>query len=305
VKGATGPTPGASRHFPGYDVLARADHWDPVTRAVVLRRAAVTDGPTRFFTAEESPTAGALLDRLLAQDDEPRVPVLALVDQRLAAGETDGWRYDYMPEDGDAWRPSLALLDDDAATAHRTRFADLARDDQLDLLEPIREAERWHELPAKRVWSLWMRYACAAFYSHPWAWNEIGFGGPAYPTGYKHLGIDGREPWEVQEHDAQDPERWAQRVDAARARHHGGRGGGCGWACASATSRRGCCPTTAPARTTACGATCAATTTPTRWTSPSWGAAPAAASSPNGWPGRGGRWWPSTPGRSGTPTRTG
>ena len=37
--------------------------------------------------------------------------------------------------------------------------------------------------PAGRVFALWMRYACAAFYSHPWAWNEIGFGGPAYPQG--------------------------------------------------------------------------------------------------------------------------
>ena len=26
------------------------------------------------------------------------------------------------------------------------------------------------------------------FYSHPWAWNEIGFGGPAYPQGYMRLG---------------------------------------------------------------------------------------------------------------------
>ena len=51
--------------------------------------------------------------------------------------------------------------------------------------------------PADRVFALWMRYACDAFYSHPWAWNEIGFGGPAYPRGYKNLGIDRREPWEV------------------------------------------------------------------------------------------------------------
>ena len=36
------------------------------------------------------------------------------------------------------------------------------------------------------------RCACAAilaaFYSHPWAWNEIGYGGPAYPEGYMRLG---------------------------------------------------------------------------------------------------------------------
>ena len=32
-----------------------------------------------------------------------------------------------------------------------------------------------------------MRSVLAAFYSHPWAWNEIGFGGPAYPRGYMRL----------------------------------------------------------------------------------------------------------------------
>jgi hypothetical protein len=218
-------TPGASEHFPGYDVLSRVGQWDAATTEVVLRRAAMADGPTRFFTAEEAATAAALLDRLLAQDDEPRIPLLALVDERLAEHWTDGWRYEDLPEDGEAWRRSLHLLDKDAEAAHGGRFSALGRDDQLEVLESVREADRWHELPAARVWSLWMRYACTAFYSHPWAWNEIGFGGPAYPTGYKHLGVDGREPWEVREHDAHDPEPWAQRVDAARARHRGGRGG--------------------------------------------------------------------------------
>ena len=36
----------------------------------------------------------------------------------------------------------------------------------------------------------------SAFYSHPWAWNEIGFGGPAYPRGYARLGAGQRESWE-------------------------------------------------------------------------------------------------------------
>jgi hypothetical protein len=66
-------------------------------------------------------------------------------------------------------------------------------------------AKAWHGLPAGRVWSLWTRYACTAFYAHPWAWNEIGFGGPAYPRGYKNAGIGRREPWEVADHADSDP----------------------------------------------------------------------------------------------------
>ena len=41
-----------------------------------------------------------------------------------------------------------------------------------------------------------MRAVLSAFYSHPWAWNEIGFGGPAYPRGYARLGVGQRESWE-------------------------------------------------------------------------------------------------------------
>jgi len=50
-----------------------------------------------------------------------------------------------------------------------------------------------------RLWSLWIRYACTAFYSHPFAWDEIGFTRPAYPRGYKNLGVDRLEPFEVRD----------------------------------------------------------------------------------------------------------
>ena len=214
----TGTTPGGHDRFPGFDVLGQAPGWDAVTQGVVLRRLGPPP-PLRFFTVDEEAACRPLLDRLLAQDDEPRVPVFELVDARLAEDETDGYRYEDMPHDGAAWKASLRALDDDARAVHGRPFADLGGADQRALLEGVRTGDRWHDLPAPRLWSLWMRYACAAFYSHPWAWNEIGFGGPAYPRGYKALGLDRRENWERQEVDARDPVRWADRVEAARARH--------------------------------------------------------------------------------------
>ena len=56
---------------------------------------------------------------------------------------------------------------------------ELARID--DELRRAYDGDCWHGRPAKHVWSLWTRYACTAFYSHPSAWTEIGFPGPAYP----------------------------------------------------------------------------------------------------------------------------
>ena len=77
-------------------------------------------------------------------------------------------------------------------------------------MEAVRTGKEWHDLPAARVWSLWTRYALAAFYAHPWAWNEIGFGGPAYPRGYGAFGspdLGEEESWETKETIHIDPVR--------------------------------------------------------------------------------------------------
>jgi hypothetical protein len=215
---STGTTPQHQGRFQGFDVLAQAESWDDATAQVVLGRLTPRAG-TAFFTDVEAGIAAGLLDLLLAQDCEPRIQVLALVDARLAAGETDGWHYDDMPEDGDAWRRTLSFLDDDALAAHDRGFAALTDQQQAPLVQAVYDADRWHGLPAAQVWSLWTRYACTAFYSHPWAWNEIGFGGPAYPRGYKNLRVDGREPWEVADPDADDPVPFATRVEDEHVNH--------------------------------------------------------------------------------------
>ncbi|MHB1988111.1 MAG: gluconate 2-dehydrogenase subunit 3 family protein [Acidimicrobiales bacterium] len=213
-----GQTPGGEGRFRGYDVLAQDKYWDPATTEVVRDRLAVRAGLS-FFTAGEAETAGALFDLLLAQHSEPRVPVLQLVDRRLSEKETDGWRYEELPEDSEAWRGSLAYLEEDSQEKFGARFHQCSRDQRGNLLQAVADADRWHDWPAQHVWSLWTRYVCSAFYSHPWAWNEVGFGGPAYPRGYKVLHRGWREPWEVPESDADDPVGWAERVEAAKRSH--------------------------------------------------------------------------------------
>jgi hypothetical protein len=217
IRRGTGATPGGQGRYDGFDVLAEQRTWDPITAGVVLRRLGPPE-PLRFFSPYEEPIAATLFDHLLDEWDEPRIPVLNMVDERLNGNRTDGWRYDDLPEDQEAWHATLAFLDEDARASHGRRLAELSREEQAELIEAVRTAPggRWHDLPAEHVWSLWTRYACTAFYSHPWAWNEIGFGGPAYPRGYKNIGLDRRESWERQEHDAQDPIPWVQRAESAR-----------------------------------------------------------------------------------------
>ena len=218
--------PGGPHRFPGFDVLGELPRWDATTAAVVNTRL----GPQpelRFFTPAEEAVATALLDLLLGQstpeetpqaipagpaappgadgrlgegsEEYGRVPLTAMIDARLAEAQTDGWRYADMPEDGQAWRDTLAALDADALAKYGTPFAQCAPADQVAQIQAVQDSGSgdWHGLPASRVWSLWTRYACTAFYAHPWAWNEMGFPGPAYPRGYKARGVGKREPFEV------------------------------------------------------------------------------------------------------------
>jgi hypothetical protein len=215
-------TPQRKGRFPGYDVLDEVHRWDDVTAGVVLARLApVTD--LSFFTMAEDAIVSPLCDLLLGQDAEPKVPVVALIDSRLALGETDGWRYEDLPEDAPAWRDTLRFLDEDAHEVFDRPFAELSRDRQAQLVQAVQDhsadSAHWHGLSAGHVWSLWTRYACTAFYSHPWAWNEIGFGGPAYPRGYKARRVGGRERWEVADCDDADPVPFADRVERARTSH--------------------------------------------------------------------------------------
>ena len=198
-----GITPQGEGRFPGFDVLDQVDRWDDVTAGVVLSRLMLPN-MLSFFTPQEVGIAEPMLDLLLGQDGEPHIPVLSMIDERLSTGETDGWHFDDLPEDGQAWRDTLAHLDADAHERHGIGFAGLGTVDQERLLDDVQKLATsggsWHSVTAKHVWSLWTRYANAAFYSHPWAWNEIGFSGPAYPRGYLNPGINAREKWEVADH---------------------------------------------------------------------------------------------------------
>lgn len=211
-------TPGGRGRFPGFDVLDQVQHWDDLTATVVLARLDLVTSCT-FFSEEEQLTANALFDQLLGQFDQPKIPVLALVDRRLALGQTDGWHHEDLPEDAPAWHLTLQGLDEDARATFQAPYHQLVREQQATLLETIHGADRWRELPAKHVWGLWTRYASTAFYSHPWAWNEIGFGGPSYPRGYGALGSGQREHWEVADHDDVDPVAFGERIERAKRLH--------------------------------------------------------------------------------------
>jgi len=208
-----GITPQLHGRYPDYDVLAEADHWDEVTRRVVLDR--VHNPPSfRFFSEAERETVKQLCDRLTAQDDEPRIPVAAYIDEKLYENNGDGYQYFDMPSDQETWRTVVRGVDDEARALGVGSFPELSQHHQLQICHRFAQGEvwggAWATLNVSRAFSLVMRYVCAAYYSHPWSWNEIGFGGPAYPRGYAAFGnpeFGEREHWEGEAAVEVDPVR--------------------------------------------------------------------------------------------------
>jgi hypothetical protein len=194
-----GITPQMHGRYPDYNVLDEMDHWDEATRRVVLDR--VEHVPDiRFFTAEEVRTLSTFCDLVLAQDKEPRVPVLNMVDAKMFEGQLDGFQHADMPDDRETWRRVAKGLDAAARQHGSDQFATAPWTVQCNVIEAFSQGslhgEVWDELSPKKAWSVVTRAILSAFYSHPWAWNEIGFGGPAYPRGYARFGVGQREEWE-------------------------------------------------------------------------------------------------------------
>ncbi|HEX6701069.1 MAG TPA: gluconate 2-dehydrogenase subunit 3 family protein [Gaiellaceae bacterium] len=201
--------------YPDYDVLEQAEHWDEATRKVVLDR--VHNVPEfRFFDERERETVKAFCDTITAQDREPRIPVAAYVDEKLHEGPLDGYRFFDMPDDREVWRLVVRGLDEEARALGAPSFAEAGEPTCAEICHRFAQAKLhggvWSALNVSRAWSLVLRDACQAFYSHPWAWNEIGFGGPAYPRGYSrfgspHIDTAEREEWEGEQAFEVDPVR--------------------------------------------------------------------------------------------------
>ncbi len=195
-------------YYPGYSVLDQQKYWDEATRRKVLKR--VRDTPEiRFFSPEEARLMEAIADHLIPQHDRDparRIPVVPRIDERLHKGRIPGYRFAKMPPDGDAYRLGFRAIAQMSEKSYGRPFLELSWREQDELLKSIHDAEPmdgaaeiWEQMEIHRFWALMMGDCVHAYYAHPWAWDEIGFGGPAYPRAYMRLEHGEPEPWEVEE----------------------------------------------------------------------------------------------------------
>ncbi len=194
-------------YYRGFDTLSQQQFWDAKTRDVILDRVNNVP-PIRFFTPEEAALLEAICDRVLPQDDRDaahRIPIVPQIDKRLHENSHDGYRYEDMPPDREAFRLGLRGIEEIARHRFAAGFLEIGPREQEEILRTLHDGkpeaahEIWKQMAVSRFWLLLVSDCADAYYSHPWSWDEIGFGGPAYPRGYMRLERGEAEPWESRE----------------------------------------------------------------------------------------------------------
>ena len=194
-------------YYPGFSTLSQSPFWDEATRKAVIKR--VQEPPERrFFSAEEWKFWEAVFDHLIPQTDripERRISLIAPLDGRLYANQTAGYRYETMPPDRKVYKAGMAAINEESRARFGGSFLLLGHWQQEKVMQALHDRrpeaapEIWKHMSVHRFWQMIMGDAIDAYYAHPWAWDEIGFGGPAYPRAYTRLERGEPEPWEVRE----------------------------------------------------------------------------------------------------------
>ncbi len=194
-------------YYPGFSTLSQSPFWDDATRNVVDKRVKQPP-PRKFFSEDAWSFWTAVFEHLVPQYDrtsDRKIPLIPMLDERLAANRTVGYRYEDMPKDRVVYEIGIEAIDGEAEQRYGGKFLLLPYRQQDEVLKAIAQGKTqaaphiWKEMSVRRFWQMIMTDAIDAYYAHPWAWDEIGFGGPAYPRAYTRLERGEPEPWEVEE----------------------------------------------------------------------------------------------------------
>ncbi len=121
------------------------------------------------------------LSRLLVPHDPATLPLARAVDARLTRGDADGWRYDELPTDAEAYGMLLLALP-----------ADFQAMQQGAQTEAVTRLQRQHP----RVFEDLLAELTETYYAHPVSQLGIGYVGFADARGWSLTGLDQLDPHE-------------------------------------------------------------------------------------------------------------
>jgi gluconate 2-dehydrogenase gamma chain len=186
--------------------LLPTDHLSAVTRAVLTQRLADTDQAAayepQFFAPETYRLLVAVAARLFPQPERPvPIPLAPSVDDRLAKGKSDGWRYDALPPDREAYRLGLGGIEQIAQALFKADFGHLTPAQQDEVIKALATSnppgEMWKTLRADRFFEEMLAELTIFYYAHPWAQDEIGYTGYADLPAWTKIGLNEKEPREA------------------------------------------------------------------------------------------------------------
>jgi hypothetical protein len=189
-----------------FQELLPTSHVSEATRAALTQRLtennqAATYAP-QFLAPETYQLLVAVAARLFPQPERP-VPIALApsVDKRLAEGRSDGWRYDALPPDREAYRLGLGGIQQIAQALFKTDFEQLDAAQQDKVIEALAggnpPGEVWQTLNADRFFEEMLAELTAVYYAHPWAHDEIGYTGYADLPAWTKIGLNEKEPREM------------------------------------------------------------------------------------------------------------
>jgi hypothetical protein len=168
---------------------------EPTRRAL---QAKLDRRPTepRFFEQHAFATLLALCDGLIPQS--PRaVDIAGGLDERLADNKRDGWRYDCMPPDQEAYRRGLAGVDETAGVLFGATFVELSGAQQKAVIQSIADGQPpgavWIELSAGYWFEELLVETSEIYFAHPLAQQAMGYLGMADAQGWEAIGLNEEE----------------------------------------------------------------------------------------------------------------
>ena len=188
-------------HYPSGTVRALLDtpHVSEATRAALQARLDAPAYTPQLLAPETYALLEAVAARLFPQPDRPEQPIALApaVDQRLAEGRADGWRYDALPPDREAYRMGLGGIQEIAQSLFQVDFTALGAEQQNAVLQALASGtppgKTWETLDANRFFEELLAELTETYYAHPLAQEEIGYVGMADLPAWTKIGLNEKE----------------------------------------------------------------------------------------------------------------
>ncbi len=156
----------------------------------------------QFFSVEAFAILQAVSRRLILQDENrDTVDLAGMFDEQIGQNQDDGWRYNAMPPDQEAYRRGLQGINETALQTYQQPFINLPAEQQDEVLHSIQrnsaEVETWKHLPAGLFFEELLANLTTLYYSHPAGREDIGEVSVADAKGWTHIQLNEKENFEL------------------------------------------------------------------------------------------------------------